>query len=138
MEPSAPASFWDAIRSWADAAGLLAPQPLGPDGRPLAPHVPEAVCAACPVCQAAATLDQLNPQVLADLGVVLRSVLDGLGAALAAAAVQRTGARTADQPGSTQPTEPAQSEPSERAAPAEPAEPAQPGQPEPARPTEPA
>lgn len=98
MEPTPPASLWDAIRSWADSAGLLAPQHLGPDGRPVPPHVPEGVCAACPICQVAATVDQLNPQILADLTIVVRSVLDGMGAALAAAAMQRTSTRTAGEP----------------------------------------
>ncbi len=88
-------SFWDAVRSWADDAGLLLPaDPLDPPK----PKVPQAVCDSCPICQAAATLDQVNPQVLVDLGEVARSVITGLGSALTSAADQRTfGGGTADE-----------------------------------------
>ena len=87
-------SFWDAVRSWADDAGLLLPaDPLDPPK----PKVPQAVCDSCPICQAAATLDQVNPQVLVDMTEVARSVITGLGSALASAADQRTfGGGTAD------------------------------------------
>ena len=54
--------------------------------------MPQAVCDSCPICQAAATLDQVNPQVLVDMTEVARSVITGLGSALASAAEQRTGA----------------------------------------------
>ena len=80
-------SFWDAVRSWADEAGLLLPtDPLDP----ARPTVPQAVCDSCPICQAAATLEQVNPQVLVDMTEVARSVITGLGSALASAADQRT------------------------------------------------
>lgn len=91
-----PGTFWDAIRSWADSAGLLTPQATEGEHVPERPHVPEGVCAACPICQAAATLEQVNPQILADLTVVVRSVLGGMGAALAAAAEQRAAPRSPD------------------------------------------
>jgi hypothetical protein len=85
-------SFWDAVRAWADEAGLLLPtDPADPPK----PRVPQAVCDSCPICQAAATLDQVNPQVLVDMTEVARSVITGLGSALASAADQRTGG-TAD------------------------------------------
>lgn len=93
MDPQ-PGSFWEAIRTWAEASGLLVPTATADAGDPTAgrlpPHVPESVCAACPICQAAATLEQVNPQVLADLTAVGRSVLSGIGAALATAAEHRT------------------------------------------------
>jgi hypothetical protein len=80
-------SFWDAVRSWADEAGLLLP---ADPGDPPRPKVPQAVCDSCPICQAAATLDQVNPQVLLDVTEVARSVITGLGSALASATDQRT------------------------------------------------
>jgi len=80
-------SFWDAVRSWADEAGLLLP--ADPADPPRA-KVPQSVCDSCPICQAAATLDQVNPQVLIDMTEVARSVITGLGSALASAADQRT------------------------------------------------
>jgi hypothetical protein len=80
-------SFWDAVRSWADEAGLLLPaDPTDPPR----PKVPQAVCDSCPICQAAATLDQVNPQVVLDMAEVARGVIAGLGSALASAADQRT------------------------------------------------
>jgi hypothetical protein len=75
------------VRSWADEAGLLLP--ADPEDPPR-PKVPQAVCDSCPICQAAATLDQVNPQVLVDITEVARSVITGLGSALASAADQRT------------------------------------------------
>jgi hypothetical protein len=87
-------SFWDAVRSWADDAGLLLPtDPLDPPK----PKVPQAVCDSCPICQAAATLEQVNPQVLVDLGEVARSVITGLGSALTSASDQRTFGWTAEE-----------------------------------------
>jgi len=98
------ASFWDSVRSWADSAGLLLPtassepsersghsEPLDPTDRPDPPRptVPQSVCDSCPICQAAATLNQVNPQVIADMTEVARSVITGLGAALSSAADQR-------------------------------------------------
>lgn len=79
-------SFWDAVRAWADDAGLLLP----PDEQqPTRATVPQAVCDSCPICQAAATLDQVNPQVLVDLTEVARSLINGLGSALTSASDQR-------------------------------------------------
>lgn len=95
MESGQSASFWDAVRSWADSAGLLLP--ADPDDPPR-PKVPEAVCDSCPICQAAATLDQVNPQVVADMTDVARSLMTGFGSALASASDQRTTA-----PGSAEP-----------------------------------
>ena len=88
-------SFWDAVRSWADEAGLLLP--AEPEDPPR-PRVPQAVCDSCPICQAAATLDQVNPQVLVDMTEVARSVITGLGSALASAADQRTFGGAASDP----------------------------------------
>ncbi len=94
MDQPQAGAFWDAIRSWADAVGLLVPQPTeGDPPRPVRPPVPEAVCACCPVCQAAATLDQVNPQLLADLTLVVRSVVEGMATALASAAEERMSAQ---------------------------------------------
>ena len=87
MESNESASFWDAVRSWADSAGLLLPTDADDPPRP---KVPQAVCDSCPICQAAATLDQVNPQVVADLTDVARSLMTGLGSALASASEQRT------------------------------------------------
>ena len=73
-----PHSFWDAVRSWADSAGLLLPPDpekaadTGPVADVPRPKVPQAVCDSCPICQAAATLDQVNPRVVADLTEVAR------------------------------------------------------------------
>jgi hypothetical protein len=79
-------SFWDAVRAWADDAGLLLPSD---EQEPTKPTVPQAVCDSCPICQAAATLEQVNPQVLVDLTEVARSLIGGLGSALASASDQR-------------------------------------------------
>ena len=87
MESYESASFWDAVRSWADSAGLLLPTDADDPPRP---KVPQAVCDSCPICQAAATLDQVNPQVVADMTDVARSLMTGLGSALASASEQRT------------------------------------------------
>ena len=87
MESNESASFWDAVRSWADSAGLLLPTDADDPPRP---KVPQAVCDSCPICQAAATLDQVNPQVVADMTDVARSLMTGLGSALASASEQRT------------------------------------------------
>ncbi len=87
MAPAEGSTFWDAVRSWADEAGLLLPSDQQDPPRPT---VPQAVCDSCPICQAAATLEQVNPQVLVDLTEVARSVVTGLGSALASAAEQRT------------------------------------------------
>jgi hypothetical protein len=98
MSPADGSSFWDAVRSWADEAGLLLPEdPLDPPR----PKVPQAVCDSCPICQAAATLEQVNPQVLVDLTEVARSVITGLGSALASAADQRTFGGGSSDPGDT-------------------------------------
>ncbi len=86
MAQSESASFWEAVRSWADSMGLLVPNE--PEG-PVRATVPQSVCDSCPICQAAATLDQVNPQVIADVTEVARSIVLGLGSALAAAAENR-------------------------------------------------
>ncbi len=98
MAPSESASFWEAVRSWADSAGLLLPNDS--EG-PVRPTVPQSVCDSCPICQAAATVDQVNPQVIADFTEVARSIVLGLGSALAAAAENRsfvTGHRAETEP----------------------------------------
>ncbi len=87
MATSDSASFWEAVRSWADSAGLLLPSDPDAQDRPV---VPQSVCDSCPICQAAATLDQVNPQVLADVTEVARSLVLGLGSAIAAAADNRS------------------------------------------------
>ena len=85
-------SYWDAIRSWADSLGLLNPRDAQDGGDaedPPRPKVPQAVCDNCPICQAAALLDQVDPQVVAELTEVARGLVAGLGSALASAAEQR-------------------------------------------------
>lgn len=89
-----PIGFWDALRSWADSAGLLLPAP-DPAQRPT---VPQAVCDSCPICQAAATLDQVNPQVITDMSEMARDLVAGLGSALASAGAQRTAGQDLDRP----------------------------------------
>ena len=106
-----PHSFWDAVRSWADSAGLLLPPDpekaadTGPVADVPRPKVPQAVCDSCPICQAAATLDQVNPRVVADLTEVARSVITGLTSALNSAADQRAQGSPAVEPGDEPPTE---------------------------------
>ncbi len=89
-----PIGFWDALRSWADSAGLLLPTPE-PAARPT---VPQAVCDSCPICQAAATLDQVNPQVITDMTEMARDLIAGMGSALASAGAQRTAGQDLDRP----------------------------------------
>jgi hypothetical protein len=114
-------SFWDAIRTWADSAGLLLPDAEGDRGGPPRPKVPQSVCDSCPICQAAATLDQVNPQVIADLADVARSVLAGMGSALASAAEQRlSGTEPTGRNQPAEPTEPTGS--TESTGPTEPTE----------------
>jgi hypothetical protein len=83
------ASFWDEVRAWADSMGLLLPPEAGPEGEPARPRVPQAVCDSCPICQGAATLDQVNPQVVGELADLARGLIGGIGSALATAADQR-------------------------------------------------
>jgi hypothetical protein len=90
MGTQQPGTFWDAVRSWADSVGLLLPAESA-EGGPQRPVVPPEVCDNCPICQGAATLEQVNPQVLVELADVARSLLSGVGSALAAAADQRAG-----------------------------------------------
>jgi hypothetical protein len=84
--------FWDAVRSWASSAGLLLPQSEEPGDQP---PVPPAVCANCPICQGAATLDQLDHEAIADYVDLARNMVLGLGSALASAAEQRIQGGTA-------------------------------------------
>jgi hypothetical protein len=93
-------SLWDTVRAWADSAGLLRPQ--DPSGQ--RPRVPQSVCDNCPICQSAATLEQVNPEVLAELGEVARSLVTGMGSALASAAEQRLSGDSS--PGDVLPGEP--------------------------------
>ena len=88
MDQPPGSSFWDAIRSWADSAGLLLPEDESAGG-PGRPRVPQSVCDNCPICQGAATLDQVNPDIFTELTDVARSLLNGVGSALAQAAEQR-------------------------------------------------
>lgn len=82
-----PSGFWDLVRSWADSAGLLRPlEDPSPGARPA---VPESVCANCPICQAAATLEQVDPDALGEIADLARGVIAGMGSALASAAEQR-------------------------------------------------
>lgn len=78
--------FWDTVRSWADSVGILSPDAARPGEKP---KVPEAVCANCPICQGAATVDQLDHDAIADYVDLARNVVLGLGSALASAAEQR-------------------------------------------------
>ena len=80
-----PASFWDGVWAWADSAGLLVPR--DDDSAPR--EVPRHICDGCPICQGAAILDQVNPQLVAELTEVVRGLVIGVGSALAAAADQR-------------------------------------------------
>lgn len=94
MEPSG-GSFWDAIRGWADARGLMLPENSQQASSSRA-SVPASVCENCPICQSAATLDQLQPDVMDELTDLARTLIGGVGSALAAAAEQRMSA-TSDQ-----------------------------------------
>jgi hypothetical protein len=106
-------SLWDTVRAWADSAGLLRPQ--DPSGQ--RPPVPQSVCDNCPICQSAATLDQVNPDVIAELSDVARGLLAGVGSALATAAEQRLGSQEASD---IVPGEPAREAPEEAEAPEHP------------------
>ena len=87
-QPSVP--FWDAVRAWADGAGLLLPQPQAEGDRAAPrPAVPASVCENCPICQGAATLEQVDPRGITELAELARGVLGGIGSALASAAEQR-------------------------------------------------
>lgn len=88
-QPTPSVPFWDAVRAWADSAGFLLPQPESSDGRTERPKVPPSVCENCPICQGAATLDQVNPDVISELAEVARTLIGGIGSALASAAEQR-------------------------------------------------
>lgn len=91
MSHSPSASFWDGVRALADSIGLLVPQGAEGQQRPR-PAVPPSVCDSCPICQAAATLDQVDPQVITEVFDVARGMLVGMGSALASAAEQRLAA----------------------------------------------
>lgn len=93
-QPTPSAPFWDSVRAWADSMGLLLPQEEGPDRDPVRPRVPQSVCDSCPICQGAATLDQVNPDAIAELADVARSLIGGIGSALASAAEQRRASAT--------------------------------------------
>ncbi len=82
-------SIWDAIRGWADSAGLLLPQDEAPGGEGPKPPVPPGVCENCPICQGAATLEQVNPDIFGELTDVARQLINGMGSALSSAAEQR-------------------------------------------------
>jgi hypothetical protein len=106
-QPSQSLPFWESVRAWADSAGLLLPQESTSEGESVRPPVPPSVCENCPICQGAATLDQINPQVIDELSVLARGVFDGIASALASASEQRHTAQgsTVD---STTPPEPAE------------------------------
>jgi hypothetical protein len=105
-----PGSMWGVVRAWADAAGLLFPQDETQGARP---RVPQSVCDNCPICQGAATLDQVNPEAVAELAEMARSILTGMGSALASAAEQRLSAPTSagDDPDEGDDPDSSQSEP---------------------------
>ena len=88
-QPTPSLPFWDSVRAWADSKGLLLPREEGPAGDPVRPRVPQSVCDSCPICQGAATLDQVNPEAIAELADVARALIGGIGSALASAAEQR-------------------------------------------------
>lgn len=92
MTQQDPGSIWGAVRAWADAAGLFLPPE---DPAAARPKVPQSVCDNCPICQGAATLDQVNPQAVIELAEMARSILAGMGSALASAAEQRLASATA-------------------------------------------
>jgi hypothetical protein len=85
MSQTPGSSFWGAVRSWADEAGLLLPQ----EEEPTKASVPPAVCESCPICQGAATLDQVNPDLFTDVADLARNVVAGLASAMASASDQR-------------------------------------------------
>jgi hypothetical protein len=92
MDPAGAPSFWDAVRAWADDMGLLVPpqdDPTLADDAPARPKVPQAVCDSCPICQGAATFEQVNPEILSELADLARSVVTGLASAMASASDQR-------------------------------------------------
>jgi hypothetical protein len=92
MDPAGAPSFWDAVRAWADDMGLLVPpedDPAPADDAPHRPKVPQAVCDSCPICQGAATFEQVNPEILTELADLARSVVTGLASAMASASDQR-------------------------------------------------
>ncbi len=82
-------SMWDAIRGWADSAGLLLPQDEEAGAGTAKPRVPPGVCENCPICQGAATLEQVNPEIFGELTDVARQLINGMGSALSSAAEQR-------------------------------------------------
>ena len=92
MDPAGGPSFWDAVRAWADDMGLLVPpqdDPTVAEDAPARPKVPQAVCDSCPICQGAATFEQVNPEILSELADLARSVVTGLASAMASASDQR-------------------------------------------------
>lgn len=88
-QPTPSLPFWDSVRAWADSKGLLLPREEGPAGDPVRPRVPQSVCDSCPICQGAATLEQVNPELITDLAEMARSVVSGLASAMASASDQR-------------------------------------------------
>ena len=107
-QPAQSLPFWEAVRAWADSAGLLLPQESTSEGESVRPPVPPSVCENCPICQGAATLDQINPQVIDELSVLAKGVFDGIASALASASEQRHTAAgsTVDRTTSPEPAEP--------------------------------
>lgn len=83
-------NLWDAVRSWAGAAGMLLPPT---EAGPVPREVPRDVCDSCPVCQAAATADQVNAQAVAELAEMARGFVAGLVSAMGQASQQRTSQR---------------------------------------------
>ncbi len=88
MASQGPGTFWDSVRAWADSAGITVAAAAG-EGPSPPPSVPESVCANCPICQGAATLEQINPAIVEDLTSLAHSLLGGIGSALAVASEQR-------------------------------------------------
>lgn len=91
MTQPEPETFWDTIRSWADSMGLLLPQE-----ETHRPRVPQSVCDNCPICQAAATIDQVNPDVISELSNLARTLMTGMDSAMSTAAEQRRSGGTAE------------------------------------------
>ena len=52
-------------------------------------HIIKTFCDSCPICQGAATLEQVNPELITDLAEMARSVVSGLASAMASASDQR-------------------------------------------------